>query len=60
MKLATKRWNVEITMCGKTASPFYYGWSTKKKAQAEADRWIAHGYPAKVIDCRANKLKNIV
>lgn len=48
MKLATKRWNVRITIDGKEGVPFYYGFKTKKEAQAEADRWLAKGFEAKV------------
>lgn len=49
MKLATKRWNVRITIDGKEGVPFYYGFKTKKEAQAEADRWLAKGYEAKAV-----------
>jgi hypothetical protein len=49
MKLATNKWNVRITINGKVGTPFYYGFKTKREAQAEADRWLAKGFEAEVI-----------
>lgn len=49
MKLATNKWNVKITINGKSACPFYYGFKTKREAQAEADRWIEKGFEAEVV-----------
>lgn len=49
MKLATNKWNVRITINGKVGTPFYYGFKTKKEAQAEADGWIEKGFKAEVV-----------
>ena len=49
MKLATNKWNVKITINGKVGVPFYYGFKTKREAQAEADRWLVKGFEAEVI-----------
>ena len=49
MKLATNKWNVKITINGKSGMPSYYGFKTKREAQAEADRWIQKGFEAEVV-----------
>ena len=49
MKLATNKWNVRITINGKTGVPFYYGFKTKREAPEEANRWIVQGFEAEVI-----------
>lgn len=49
MKLATNKWNVKITKNGRSTIVSYYGFKTKKKAQAVADKWIEIGFEAEVI-----------
>lgn len=49
MKYATYKWNIRLTINGKTGIPNYYGYRTKKEATEEANRWIAKGYKAEVI-----------
>ena len=40
MKLATYRWNLAIV--GHKKPIYYYGYKTKKEAQAFADKWNTH------------------
>lgn len=49
MKYATYKWNIRLTINGKTGIPNYYGYRTKKEATEEANRWIAKGYKAEVV-----------
>jgi hypothetical protein len=49
MRLATYKWNVKVTINGKTGVPEYYGYRTKAHAEAIAQRWREAGYQAEVI-----------
>lgn len=49
MQYATFKWNVRVTINGKTGVPYYYGYRTKTHALAIAQRWRDIGYEAEVI-----------
>ena len=49
MKYATYKWNVQITINGKSGVPEYYGYRTKREAEAIAHNWRRAGYHALVI-----------
>ena len=49
MKYATNKWNVRITINGKTGIPHYYGYKTKAEAESVAQSWRMAGYQAEVV-----------
>ena len=49
MKYATYKWNVRVTINGKTGVPYYYGYKTKAQAEDIAQRYRAAGYEAEVV-----------
>ena len=49
MRYAVNKWNVQLTINGKTGIPDYYGYKTKAEAQTIANRYIAAGYRAEVV-----------
>ena len=49
MKLATYKWNVRLTINGKTGIPYYYGYKTKARAELVATSWRRAGYEAEVV-----------
>ncbi len=57
MKLATYKWIVKLTIHGETFVPFSPGFKTKKEATEEADRWLAKGIDAEVINRNLYPLK---
>ena len=49
MRYATYKWNVKVTINGKSGVPEYYGYRIKAHAEAIAHRWREAGYEAEVI-----------
>lgn len=49
MRYATYKWNVELTVNGKTGIPYYYGYRTKAEAEVIASSYRLAGYKATVI-----------
>lgn len=49
MKYATNKWNVRITINGKSGIPDYYGYKTKAAAEAIAQKYRLAGYQAEVV-----------
>ena len=49
MRYATYKWNVKVTINGKTGIPEYYGYRTKGEAEVIARRWRLAGYQAEVV-----------
>lgn len=50
MKLATGRYAVRISKDGKSMFDGYYGYDTRKSAEARVIEWQKIGYEAEVID----------
>ena len=49
MRYSTYKWNVELTINGKTGIPDYYGYRTKEMAEIIAQRYRLAGVEAKVV-----------
>ena len=49
MRYAVNKWNVELTINGKTGIPDYYGYKTKAEAEVIASRYRLAGYQAEVV-----------
>ena len=43
------KWNVQLTINGKTGIPDYYGYKTKAEAETIAQRYRLAGYQAEVV-----------
>lgn len=50
MRLATGRYSVRISKDGKTMTDGYYGYDSRKQAEARAAEWRDIGFEAVVID----------
>lgn len=49
MRYAVNKWNVQLTINGKTGIPNYYGYKTKAEAEVIAQRYRLAGYQAEVV-----------
>ena len=49
MRYAVNKWNVELTVNGKTGIPDYYGYRTKEMAETIAQRYRQAGFEARVV-----------
>jgi hypothetical protein len=49
MRYSVNKWNVQLTINGKTGIPDYYGYKTKAEAETVAQRYRIAGYNAVVI-----------
>lgn len=49
MRYAVNKWNVQLTINGKTGIPDYYGYTTKAEAEVIASRYRLAGYLAEVV-----------
>lgn len=49
MRYATYKWNVQLTINGKTGIPDYYGYKTKAEAEVIAQSYRLAGYQAEVV-----------
>lgn len=49
MRYGVNRWNVKLTIGGKTGIPDYYGYRTKEEAETIAQRYRLAGYQAEVV-----------
>ena len=49
MRYSVNRWNVRLTINGKTGIPDYYGYKTKEAAEAIAQRYRMAGFEAEVV-----------
>ncbi len=49
MRYSVNKWNVQLTINGKTGIPDYYGYKTKAEAEVVAQRYRMSGYQAEVV-----------
>lgn len=49
MRYRVNKWNVQLTINGKTGIPDYYGYRTKEEAEVIAQRYRIAGYQAEVV-----------
>ena len=49
MRYAVNKWNVQLTINGKTGIPNYYGYKTKAEAEVITQRYRLAGYQAEVV-----------
>lgn len=49
MRYAVNKWNVQLTINGKTGIPDYYGYKTKAEAELIAQRYRMIGLNAEVV-----------
>lgn len=52
MKYSVNRYHVKITFDGKSSLDNYYGYTSRKAAEARADEWREIGWEAEVLDSK--------
>ena len=53
MMMSTNRYNIMLEKDGKRQLEGYYGYTSRKQAEARAERWRKAGFKAEVTDRKA-------